>query len=30
MNRCILRNNEAGLYNGAYEAIKLAVGKETF
>ena len=29
MNRCILRNNEAGLYSGAYEAVKLAVGKET-
>ena len=27
MNRCILKNNEAGLYNGAYEVVKLAVGK---
>ena len=27
MNRCILRNNEAGLYNGAYEVVKLAAAK---
>ena len=27
MNRCILENNKAGLYNGAYEVVKLAVGK---
>ena len=26
MNECILRNKAAGLYNGAYEVIKLAVG----
>ena len=25
MNDCILKNNEAGVYNGAYEVIKLAV-----
>lgn len=27
MNECILKNKESGLYNGAYEVIKLAVGK---
>ncbi len=27
MNRCILENNKAGLYNGAYKVIELAVGK---
>ena len=27
MNRCILANNEAGLYNGAYEVVKLAAGE---
>ena len=27
MNRCILKNNREGLYNGAYEVIKLAVSK---
>ena len=27
MNECILHNNRAGLYNGAYEVVKLAVNK---
>ena len=27
MNECILKNSRDGLYNGAYEVIKLAVGK---
>ena len=27
MNECILKNKESGLYNGAYEVIKLAVAK---
>ena len=27
MNRCILENKAAGLYNGAYEVVKLAVKK---
>jgi hypothetical protein len=27
MNECILRNKAAGLYNGAYEVVKLAVAK---
>ena len=27
MNECILHNNAAGLYNGAYEVVKLAVAK---
>ena len=27
MNRCILANNAAGLYNGAYEVVKLAAGE---
>jgi hypothetical protein len=27
MNECILHNNRAGLYNGAYEVVKLAVAK---
>ena len=27
MNRCILKNNEAGLYSGAYEVVKLAAAR---
>ena len=27
MNACILENKAAGLYNGAYEVVKLAVQK---
>ena len=26
MNDCILKNKTAGLYNGAYEVVKLAAG----
>ena len=27
LNECILKNQEAGLYNGAYEVIRLAAAK---
>ena len=27
MNDCILKNKAAGLYDGAYEVVKLALGK---